>query len=70
MLTETLLKIRFSVIGRCSLMPTSHWLQGKCTRIILSQVASGMILQNTGGILYAFVSIKIPALGSFKQVEN
>jgi hypothetical protein len=27
MLTETLLRIPFSVIGRCSLVPTSHWLQ-------------------------------------------
>jgi hypothetical protein len=30
MLTETLLKIPFSVIGRCSLVPTSYWLQEKC----------------------------------------
>jgi hypothetical protein len=43
MLTETLLKIPFSVIGRYSLVPTSHWLQGKCERINLSQAASGMI---------------------------
>ncbi len=34
----------FSLIGRCSLMPTSHWLQGKCARINLPQEASGMIL--------------------------
>jgi hypothetical protein len=27
-----------------SLAPTSHWLQGKCARIYLSQAASGMIL--------------------------
>jgi hypothetical protein len=46
MLTETLLRISFSVIGQCSLVPTSHWLQGKCTGIYLSQAASGMILQN------------------------
>jgi hypothetical protein len=26
MLTETLLGIPFSVIGRCFLVPTSHWL--------------------------------------------
>jgi hypothetical protein len=25
--------IPFSVIGQCSLMRTSHWLQGKCARI-------------------------------------
>jgi hypothetical protein len=46
--TETLVKITFSVIDRCSMVPTSHWLQGKCARIILSQPASGMILQNVG----------------------
>jgi hypothetical protein len=43
-LTETLIKIPLSVIGQCSLVPTSHWLQGKYTRINLSEAASGMIL--------------------------
>ncbi len=38
MLTE----IPFSVISRCSLVPTSHWLQGKCARFNLSQAASGI----------------------------
>ncbi len=46
MFTETLFKIPFSVIGRCSLVPASHWLQGKCARINLSQAAYGRILQN------------------------
>jgi hypothetical protein len=46
MLTETLLRIPLSVIGRRSLVPTSYWLQRKCARISLSQAASGMILQN------------------------
>jgi hypothetical protein len=49
MLTETLLRISFIVIGRCSLVPTFHRLQGKCTRINLSPEASGMILQNHHG---------------------
>ncbi len=31
LLKETLLWILFSVIVRCSLEPTFHWLQGKCT---------------------------------------
>ncbi len=35
----------FFVIGWCSLVQTCHWLQGKCTRINLSQAASGMILK-------------------------
>jgi hypothetical protein len=37
---ETLLRIPFPVIGWCSLVPTSHWLQGKSARIDLSQAAS------------------------------
>jgi hypothetical protein len=46
MLAKTPLRIPFYVVGRCSQMPTSHWLQGKCARINLSQTASGMILQS------------------------
>jgi hypothetical protein len=44
MLSEPLLRITYSVIGRCSLVPTSHWLRGKCARINLSQAASSKIL--------------------------
>ncbi len=44
MLTETLRRIPFSVIGRCSLVPTCHWLQGKCARINLSLQASFRII--------------------------
>jgi hypothetical protein len=62
MLTETLLRIPFYGIGRCPLVPTSHWLQGKCARINLSQAASGMILQNH--------SVKIAALGPLKRVTG
>ncbi len=29
----------FSVIGQCSLVPTSHWMQGKCARTNLSQAS-------------------------------
>jgi hypothetical protein len=39
-----LLRISFSVIVRCSLVPTSHWLHGKCARINLSPAALGVIL--------------------------
>jgi hypothetical protein len=35
-----------NVVARCSLVPTSHWLQEKCARISMSLDASGMILQN------------------------
>jgi hypothetical protein len=31
---ETLLRIPFSVIGRCSSVPTPHWLHGKCVKFI------------------------------------
>jgi hypothetical protein len=67
MLTGTFLRIPFSVIGRCSLVPTSHWLQGKYARIIV-----------TGGYRYDFTesqaasckhfSVKIAALGSLMRV--
>ncbi len=44
MLTKTLLRNPLSVTGPCSLVPTSHWLQGKCTRLNFSQAASGMYI--------------------------
>jgi hypothetical protein len=65
MLTATLLRISFSVIGRCSLVLTSHWLQGKCARIILSPAAFGIILQNHRRLP---VSVNIATLGSLKRV--
>jgi hypothetical protein len=43
MFTETLLKITFSVIGRCFLVPTSHWLQGKCSRMTFSVVVAAAL---------------------------
>jgi len=49
MLGETLIRIPFSVIGRCSLLPTSHWLEGKCARINLPQATSGRIYRIKGG---------------------
>jgi hypothetical protein len=71
MLTETLLKIPFSVIGRCSHSPTTHWLQGKCTRINLSQAAYGMILQNH--FLFLFLVSKSPLIfeaGHWKDFQK
>jgi hypothetical protein len=64
MLTETLLKIYFSVKGQCYLVPTSHWLQGKCARSNLSQAALGIILQNHKQLPVCNFSVKIAALGS------
>jgi hypothetical protein len=71
MLTETPLRIPFSVIGFCSLVPTCHWLHGKCTRINLSQEVSGVILQNHWRRLHlSILSVKIVALGSLKVGTN
>jgi hypothetical protein len=69
MLTETLLRILFSVIGRCSLVPPSHWLQGKCARINLSQADSDMILQNHRRLPVSIFSVIIAALRSMKRAH-
>ncbi len=63
------LRIPLSVIGRCSLVPTSHWLQGKCAGINLSRAASGMNLQYHRRVVSIF-SVKIAALGSLKRVTG
>jgi hypothetical protein len=69
MLTETLLRISFSVIGQYSLVPTSHWLQGKCSRINLSSAAFD-ILQTHSRLPVSLFSVIIPALGSLKRVTE
>ncbi len=58
----TLIRNPFSVTGWCSLMLISHWLQGKCTKLKLSQAASGMILQNHR-LPVSIFSAKIAAIG-------
>jgi hypothetical protein len=70
MLTETLLRISFSVIGRCSLVPTSHWQQEKCARTNLSPAAFGIILQNHRRLPVSIISVKIATLGSLKRVTG
>jgi hypothetical protein len=70
MLTETLLRISLSVIGWCSLLPTSHWLQGKCARINLSRTASVTILHNQRRLPVSIFSVKSVALGSLKRVKD
>ncbi len=69
---DILLRIPFSVIGRCFLVPTSHWLQGKCARINLSPGAFGIILQNHGRLPVRIFSVKIAALefDFFIQARN
>jgi hypothetical protein len=68
MLTETLLRIPFSVISRRSLLPTSHWLQGKWARIYLRYYF--WILQNHRRLHVSIFSVKIAALGSLKRVTG
>jgi hypothetical protein len=58
MLTETLLTIPFSVIGQCSLVPTSHWLQGKCGRNNLSQAAACKHFQCQNRCCRVFENVK------------
>jgi hypothetical protein len=53
----------FSVIGRCSLVLTSHCLHGKYARINLPQVASGMTLQTNGQLPVCIFIAKITAQG-------
>jgi hypothetical protein len=70
MLAETLLRIPFSVIGWCSLVPTSHWLQGKWARINLSLAAFSIILLNHRWLPVSIFSVKIAAFGSKKGVTG
>ncbi len=69
MLTEILLRIPFSVIGQCSLVPPSHWLQGKCARIYMPQVASCIILQNSR-LPVSIFSVKIGLLEWFSKFKS
>ncbi len=66
-LTETPLRISSSVIGRCSVMPTSHWLQGKCAGINLSP-AAWYYFTGSRAASCKHVSVKIAILGSLKRV--
>ncbi len=66
--TETLLRIPFSVIGRCSLVPISHEL-GKYARINLSHAASSIVTESQAASCKHF-SVKIAALGSLKRVNG
>jgi hypothetical protein len=65
MLTETLLRILFSVIGRCSLVPSAYLslAAGKMLNNYLSQAASDMVCRLSAQVqkvpcLFIIVSIK------------
>jgi hypothetical protein len=64
MVTETLLRTPFSVIGQCSLVPSSHWLQGTFARINISQAAFGIVFQNHRRLPVNIFCVKITAVGS------
>ncbi len=66
-LTETILRIPFSVIGQCSQVPTSHWLHGKCARM-KSQADSSMTLQNHRWLPVSIFSVKIA--GDWKDFQK
>jgi hypothetical protein len=71
MLTETLLRIPFSVIGRCYRVLTYHGLQGNAQEFSLSQTASGIILQYHRRLPVSISSVsKLPTLGSLKRVTR
>jgi hypothetical protein len=70
MLTKTILRVPFSVIGPCFLVQNSYWLQGKCAKIKLSQAASGRILHNHSKLPVRNFSVKIASLGSLKRVTG
>ncbi len=55
---------------RCSLVSTSHWLQGKCTRLNLSQAASGISSKNHRRLPVNIFSLKTAALGALKRVTG
>jgi hypothetical protein len=71
MLTETLQNSLFCD-GQCSLVPTSHWLQGKCAGINLTPAAFGIILQNHMQLPVSVFSFNIAHLkaGSWKDFQN
>jgi hypothetical protein len=54
-----LLRIPFSVIGRCSIVPTSHWLQGKYARITCHR-----------RLPVSIFSVKIAALEFFMRITG
>ncbi len=72
MLTETLLRIPFFVIGRCSLVLTADLsaAAGKISENQLSPAAFGIILKVHRRLPVSIFSVKIAALGSLKRVTG
>jgi hypothetical protein len=63
MLTETLQRISFSVVGRCADLSLA-------ARINLSPADFGIILQNHRRLPLSIFSVKIAALGSLNRVTG
>ncbi len=70
MLTETLFRISFSVTGQCSLVPTSHWLQGNCAKINFVTGGFPFYFTESQTTSCMFFSVKIAAFGSLKRVTR
>ncbi len=75
MLTETLPRIPFSVIGRCSPVSTTYWLQGKCATFTCLVTARRLSVFTVYGSTWGFqavciFSVKIAALVSLKRTTE
>ncbi len=68
MLTETLIRIPFIVIGRSSSAFTPHWLKCKWAKIYLSQAAIRIILQDQGWLPVCIFRFRI--VGSLRSVTE
>ncbi len=63
LLTETLFRIPFSVIGQCSLVSICQWLQGNAQELTCHMRLPIWFLRITAGFLQAFSVSKSPLLG-------
>jgi hypothetical protein len=70
MLTETLLKIPFSLIGRCFFVPTFHWLKEKCARINFTGGFGYEFAESQVAACIIYTSVKIAVLGSSQRVTG
>jgi hypothetical protein len=73
MLTETLLRIPFAVIGRCSLVPTSHWLQGNARELTCHRRLSVLLIyftESKAAFCKHLLCVQIAAIGFLKRVTG
>ena len=70
MLTETLLMISSSVIGRFSPVSVSHWMGWKTRKIDFLQAAFGTIFHDHRRVSEWIYNVKMAAVGSLKRVTE